>query len=177
MLKGLVFLMTMFSAHAMAQTVVLSDNFTFGYGGTTACASITAWNGIPNAYPQDMGGVCLGNSGSPYAPLSASLSAPWQLGFLNNGDLAACAEMTFGPKVFSVGDGTHVGDVYTLVGSTSCPYYTGEYGGASDNLTVGFSVVASYVIGTKCNYYRGRCVPVLISVLEGGTGTVTETQD
>jgi hypothetical protein len=169
-LASIILLASAVSAHA--QTVVLSDGFTFN--GGTPCSAITTWNGNPNAYPGDMGAICLAQ-GDAEGGGGSYLDVPWQFGFLNNGYLAGCDPIAWGSKTFTIGNGTHVGDAYTMAGTTACPYYTGEYGGASDNLAVGFSVTASYVVGTKCNYYRGRCIPYFVNVLQGGSGTVVET--
>ena len=158
---------------AKAQTVLLSDNFTFN--GTTPCSSITSWNGNQNAYPEDMGSICL-TQGDSYGGYGSFLDAPFQLGFLNNGYLAGCDPLAWGPKVFTIGNGTHNGDAFTVTGSTTCPYYTGEYGGASDNELVGFKVVANYTVVQHRSCYRGRCITYFTNVLQGGNGTVEETQ-
>ena len=165
-------LLSFVAASAKAQTIVLSDNFTFN--GTTPCSSITSWNGDPNAYPQDMGGICL-SQGDPSGGYGSYLDVPWQLGFLNNGYLAGCNPLAWGQKTFIIGDGTHNGDVFKVPGSTTCPYYTGEYGGYSNNLLVGFGVVAKYTVVQQRSCSRYRCFTYLANVLQGGTGTVTET--
>jgi hypothetical protein len=156
-----------------AQTTVLSDNFTFN--GTTPCSNITQWNGVPNAYP-DMGSICL-NQGDEYGGYGSFLDVPFELGFLNNGYLAGCDPLVWDPKTFTIGDGTHNGDAFTVAGKTTCPYYTGEYGGSSNTLSVGFSAVASYTVVQHRSCYRGSCITYFTSVLTGGTGTVKETQN
>ncbi len=171
---GLLAQLVLSAPSAKAQTVVLSDNFTFN--GTTPCSSITSWNGNPNAYPQDMGGICL-NQGDSYGGYGSFLDVPFQLGFLNNGYLAGCNPLAWGAKTFTIGDGTHNGDAFTVAGNTTCPYYTGEYGGASNNLLVGFNVVASYTVVQHRSCNRGRCITYFTNVLQGGTGTVEETQN
>lgn len=158
------------SAHA--QAVVLSDHFTFN--GGTPCSSITSWNGDPNAFPEDRGSICLGQ-GDPYGGYGSSIDVPFQLGFLNNGYLAGCNPLAWGPKTFTIGNGTHNGDAFTVAGSTTCPYYTGEYGGASDYLLAGFSVVAHYTVVQHRSCYRGHCITYFSNVLQGGTGIVEET--
>lgn len=147
-------------------------NFTFGPGAP--CSAITSWNGVADAYPQDMGAICL-NQGDLYGGYGSYIDVPWQLGFLNNGYLAGCDQIAWQPKVFTIGDGTHAGDAFTVAGSTTCPYYTGEYGGVSDNLLDGFSVVASYTVVQRKTCGRYGCHTYLSNVLTGGTGTVTET--
>jgi hypothetical protein len=170
---GLFALIVPSAPSANAQTVVLYDNFTFN--GTTPCSSITSWNGDTDAYPEDMGGICL-NQGDSYGGYGSFLDVPFQLGFLNNGYLAGCNPLAWSPKRFTIGNGTHNGDAFTVAGSTTCPYYTGEYGGASDNLLVGFNVVASYTVLQHRSCYRGRCITYFTNVLQGGTGTVEETR-
>jgi len=149
-----------------------SANFTFN--GTTPCSGITSWNGVSNAYPGDMGTICLtqGGTGGGYG---SAIIVPFQLGFLNNGFLSPCDPLQFGPKVWTHGDGTHDGDTFTLSGSTTCPYFTGEYGGTSDNLLDVFSVVADYTHVAHSYYYHGRKYTYFVDTLEGGTGTVEET--
>jgi hypothetical protein len=99
-----------------------------------------------------------------------------KLGFLNSGDLGDCLKITnWGPRVFTSGDGKHAGDTFTVSGSTTCPYYTGEYGGASNNLLDGFSVVASYVVKQNKSCGNGHCIYYFTYPLTGGTGTVQET--
>ena len=170
---GLLALLGLSASTANAQTIVLYDSFTFN--GTTPCSSITSWNGDPNAYPEDKGGICLGQ-GDSYGGYGSSIDVPFQLGFLNNGYLAGCNPLAWSSKTFTIGDGTHNGDAFTVAGSTTCPYYTGEYGGASDHLLAGFSVVASYTVVQHRSCYRGRCVTYFTNVLQGGTGIVEETQ-
>lgn len=158
---------------AMAQTVVLSE--TFAFNGNS---QITSWNGSDPAnppYPDEMGAVSLNSSfGGGYG---SAIDVPFQLGFLNNGYLSPCNPIAFGPKTWTVGNGTHSGDVYTVSGSTTCPYFTGEYGNYdnSNNRLDGFSVTATYVHNghTSCRY--GRCVTYYIDVLKGGTGVVTDS--
>ncbi len=171
---GLLALLVLSTPSAKAQTVVLSDNFTFN--GTTPCSSITSWNGDPNAYPEDRGSICL-NQGDSYGGFGSFLDVPFQLGFLNNGYLAGCNPLAWGPKTFTIGDGTHNGDAFKVAGSTTCPYYTGEYGGASNNLLVGFNVVASYTVVQHRSCNRGRCITYFTNVLQGGMGTVEQTQN
>jgi hypothetical protein len=166
--------LTLSAVSAKAQTIVLSDNFTFN--GTTPCSSITSWNGSSTIYPEDMGSICL-NQGDLYGGYGSFLDVPSELGFLNNGYLAGCDPLAWGQKTFTLGDGTHNGDGFTVAGSTACPYYTGEYGGSTSNLSVGFSVVASYTVMQHRSCYRGRCITYFTNVLEGGTGTVTEAQN
>jgi hypothetical protein len=162
--------MLMCAVGAKGQAVPSSDTFTFG-GSTSTCASITSWNGDPNIYALDRGAVCLHSSvGGGYG---SAIEVPFQLGFLNNGFLVPCDPFTF-TKAWTSGDGTHDGDTFTLTGATTCPYFTGEYGGYSDNLLDGFSVVASYTHVAHSYYYRGRKYTYFTDVLEGGTGMVSE---
>src|SRR5580700_234601 len=146
-----------------AQAVPSSDTFTFN--GSTPCSAITSWNGDPTAYSEDRGTICLtqGGTGGGYG---SAIEVPFQLGFLNNGYLSPCDPITFGPKVWTKGDGTHDGDTFTLSGSTTCPYFTGEYGGTSDNLLDGFSVVADYTHVAHSYYYHGRKYTYFVDTLE-----------
>jgi hypothetical protein len=155
---------------AQAGTVVLSATFTFD-----SSSAITVWNDVPNAYPEDMGAVSLNSAFG--GGFGSSLDVPFQLGFLNNGYLADCNPLAWGQKTYTVGDGTHNGDAFTVSGSTTCPYYTGEYGTYenSDNLLVGWSAVANYTMVQHKSCYRGRCITYFTSVLQGGNGVVTET--
>jgi hypothetical protein len=100
---GLLALLAESAPSARAQTVVLSDDFTFS--GTSPCSSVTSWNGDPNAYPYEMGSICL-NQGDSYGGYGSFLDVPFQLGFLNNGYLAGCNPLSWGPKAFTIGDGT-----------------------------------------------------------------------
>jgi|HubBroStandDraft_6_1064221.scaffolds.fasta_scaffold00134_8 hypothetical protein len=158
---------------AQGQAVPSSDTFTFGAGAQ--CSSITTWNGVSGAYPQDMGAICL-FQGDENGGYGSFLDVPWQLGFLNNGYLAGCDPLTWQPKVFTLGDGTHNGDTFTVAGATTCPYYTGEYGTYEDsnNRLDGFSVVASYTVVARRSCGRFGCHTYLSNVLTGGTGVVSE---
>jgi hypothetical protein len=155
-------------------------NFTFAgipilpNGTIPPCSSITSWNGDPNAYPNDMGAICL-HQGDPLGGYGSYLDAPFQLGFLNNGYLAGCNPLSWQPEVFTIGDGTHAGDAFTVAGSTTCPYYVCEYGCATSDDLVGWNVVASYTVVQRKSCTRFRCTFYLTSVLTGGTGTVDET--
>jgi len=162
-------------AHAQG-TGYFAPSATFAFGPGAPCSSITEWNGDPNAYPDEMGAVCL-YQGDPYGGPGSFLSAPFQLGFLNNGYLAGCNSLTWQAKVFTKGDGTHVGDTYTQIGATTCPYYTGEYGTFqnSDHRLVGWNVVANFTIVAHRSCTRYGCRTFLSSALTGGTGTVEET--
>jgi hypothetical protein len=175
LLAAAVLMLSFVTASAKAQTVVLSGAFVFNSN-----SQITSWNGSDPAtppYPNEMGAVSLYSSfGGGYG---SAIDVPSQLGFLNNGYLSPCNPISFGPKTWISGSGTQSGDKYTVSGSTTCPYFTGEYGNYdnSNNLLAGFSIMATYVHTghTSCRY--GRCVTYYIDVLQGGTGTVTETQN
>lgn len=161
-----------------AQTVAKSDTFTFVGGQVRGnppaqqdpCAPIIAWDGVVNAYPMEMGGVCPNG-------YFTSLLVPFQLGYLNNGDLDPCDPLVWGPKTFTKGDGTHAGDTYTQSGGTSCPYFTGEYGTYenSNNRLEGWSITANFQVDTYTTYYHNRAILHYFVVLVGGTGVVTDT--
>jgi len=157
---------------AQSGTVALSAGFTFN-----AASQITTWNGSDPANPPyaDMGAVSLNTAfGGGWG---SSIDVPFELGFLNNGYLADCNPIVWGQKAYTVGDGTHTGDQFIVPGDTTCPYYTGEYGTYenSNNLLVGWGVIASYSVTkhTTCRY--GRCTTYYTYALLGGTGTVSET--
>jgi hypothetical protein len=165
--------MLLYACTSRAQANPPVNNFTFD--GSSA---IVSWNGSDPAnppYPGDMGAVSLTSAfGSP----GSGIEVPFQLGYLNNGFLVPCNAITWGPKVYTTGDGTNIGDKYTISGSTDCPYFTGEYGDYqnSKNRHDSWSVVAVYKVTNKqisCRY--GRCTTRYTITLQGGTGTVTET--
>lgn len=158
---------------AKAQTVSFSDTFAFNNN-----SQITSWNGSDPAnppYPYEMGAVSLNSSfGGGYG---SAIDVPFQLGYLNNGYLSPCNPIAFGAKVWTKGDGTHTGDTFSVSGSATCPYFTGEYGNYenSNNRLDGFSVTANYIrtAHTACRY--GRCTTYYTDTLQGGTGTVTDS--
>jgi hypothetical protein len=172
-MKVLLALVTLTLITAVQSRAQMSDTFAFN-----SLAAITSWDGsdpLSPPYPYAMGAVSLNSAfGGTWG---ASLDVPFQLGYLNNGYLADCMAMSWGQRNFTTGDGTHTGDAFTVNGSTTCPYYTGEYGTVdnSDNLLVGWSVVASYTVikHQSCRY--GRCTTYFTYQLVGGTGTVYET--
>jgi hypothetical protein len=149
-----------------------SDTFTFD-----GHSQITEWNSVPNAYPYDMGSVSLLSSfGGSYG---SAIDVPSELGYLNNGFLAPCDPMVFSLKVWTIGDGTHIGDAFTQHSTTTCPYFTGEWGTYlnSNNRLDGFSVDASYVYvkGPRtCPRFKPCYYPVVVT-LAGGSGTVTDS--
>jgi hypothetical protein len=161
------------AAPVWAGTVVKSDTFTFN-----ASSMITSWDGSDPAnppYPDDMGAVSLQ---SPFGGGHGSgIEVPWQLGYLNNGYLSPCDPIAWGQATYTIGDGTHTGDAFSVSGSTTCPGFTGEYGSYenSNNRLEGFSVTANYTVVKHTSCYRGRCVSYFASVLAGGTGTITDS--
>lgn len=166
-LMGFVLAVTMFfTVNSSAQTVVKSDTFTFDANG-----AIIAYDGVVNGYPEEMGSV------SFVAPGGSAIDVPWQLGYLNNGYLSPCDPLVWGPKTYSKGDGTHAGDTYMTFGSTTCPYFTGEYGTYenSNNRLEGFSVQADYIMVQHRSCGRRGCIYYLLPALTGGTGTVTDS--
>jgi hypothetical protein len=158
---------------AQSGTVIRSNTFVFN-----ANSAIISWDGSDPAsppYPYNMGAVSLQHSfGGGYG---SAILVPFQLGYLNDGDLSPCDTIQWDAKVWTSGDGTHDGDTYTQAGKTSCPYFTGEYGTYNDsnNKLDGFSVVASYVHTKYTTCGRYSCKTSFKDVLEGGTGTITET--
>jgi hypothetical protein len=148
-----------------------SDQFTFD-----ANSLITTWNGVTNAYPYAMGSVSLVNVNY----YGSGIDVPFQLGYLNNGELLSCLPMNFGPQIWTIGTGTAVGDTFFQSSTTTCPYYTGEYETYlnSNNRLDGFSVVAKYVyvLSNKriCPRFK-PCYYPIIPKLAGGTGTITDT--
>jgi hypothetical protein len=156
-----------------AQSVVKSATFTFGPAVTTTatCFPVTMWNGVTNAYPEDMGAICP-YQGDSYGGYGSFLSVPWQLGFLNNGYLAGCNPMIWGQKTPTNGDGTHAGDTFTQPATTTCPYYTTPNG-----VSVGFNIVGNFTVVKHTSCGRYGCRSFLSNVLTGGTGVVEETQN
>jgi hypothetical protein len=160
--------------NASAQ-VNFSNNFAFDDKGT-----ITSWDGVPNAYPGDMGAVSLYTSFG--GTFGSAISVPFRLGYLNNGDLAPCDPVVWGIKTWLVGDGKHNDDTYTIHAETTCPYFTGEWGTVnnSDHRLDGFSVDAIFITVLVCKQDRWhRCLKPVVYlptyVLTGGTGTVTDS--
>ena len=146
-----------------------SNNFTFDKN-----QSIVTWDGsdLNNPpYPDEMGSVSFtGNQ--------QGIVVPFQLNYLNNGYLVPCNPLSFGQITWTKGNGTHSGDTYIKPGTTTCPYFTGEYGTYEDsnNTYDGFSVVAQYVRTFVLTHPRFH-PPVLVPVdtLQGGTGVITQT--
>jgi hypothetical protein len=144
-----------------------SDTFVFDSRGL-----INSWDGSDPAnppYPYAMGSINLTTPG---------IVVPWELGYLNNGYLVPCDPIVYGPITWVIGDGTHSGDTYTKPGATTCPYFTGEYGssGNSWNILDGFSVTVTYVRQFVRSCYRGRCHNYVNDVLQGGNGTLSQTE-
>jgi hypothetical protein len=169
---ALLMLFTILVTVSRAQSYpVPSASFTFGPGAT--CSTITSLNGAPT---EQSAGICL-HQGDPLGGYGSFIDVPFELGFLNEGYLAGCDPIAFGPKVYTLGDGTHAGDKFTVSGSTTCPYYTGEYGAYldSDHRLDGFSVTANYIISTSRVCGRFGCHTYLTTTLTGGTGEVVET--
>ena len=167
MLAVAVLLLTL-AAVASAQTFYPRTD-DFGFDKTTA---IISWHGSDPAnppYPYEMGSVALGSQ--------PGIVIPWQLGYLNNGYLVPCNPLVWGNDTWIIGDGTHNGDTYTRPASTTCPYFTGEYGtsGNSSNILDGFSVTVKYVrtISQVCG--RGGCHKVITDTLQGGMGTAQQS--
>ena len=149
---------------------------TFTFGPTTACSAI-----VLNDDPNLTGTICP-YQGDPSGGYGSFLDVPYQLGFLNNGYLAGCDPMVWGQKTFAqrpdgtTGDGTQAGDTFTQPASTTCPYYTGEYGGAiPDNFLPQFSIVANFTVEKIISCGRYGCRSFLKTRLTGGTGVVEET--
>jgi hypothetical protein len=149
-----------------------SDQFTFD--GTGA---VVTWNGVANAYYGDMGSVSIQSQfGGGYG---SAIDVPWQLGYLNNGFLSPCDPMVPSAKVWTIGDGTHIGDAFTQHFATTCPYFTGEWGSYnnSTNRLDSFSVDANYVYvkGPRtCPRFKPCYYPIVVT-LAGGSGTVTDS--
>lgn len=153
------------SANVSAQTT-LTATFTYGplYGSPgTTCSNILSWNGVPNAYPEDMGAVCTGQADpdSGPEPYYSFLGVPWQLGFQS---LGAC-NITWGARTYARGDGTHTGDTFNWPATSSNCYN-------APNVT--FTTIGSYTVTMHTSCYRGHCITYAINTLQGGSGFVTE---
>ena len=149
---------------------------TFTFGPTTACSAI-----VLNDDPNLTGTICP-YQGDPSGGYGSFIDVPYQLGFLNNGYLAGCDPMVWGQKTFAqrpdgtIGDGTQAGDTFRQPASTTCPYYTGEYGGAiPDNFLPQFSIVGNFTVEKIISCGRYGCRSHLKTSLTGGTGVVEET--
>lgn len=140
--------------------------FTYGPINSGTCSNITAWNGVPNAYPGDMGTVCTGQADPSSGPEGyfSYLSVPFQLGFPNNGYMASC-HITWGQQTYSIGNGAHTGDRFTWTSISSNCY---------DAPNVTFTATGTYTvtIHTSCRY--GRCTSYATYTLQDGTGTVSQ---
>lgn len=168
-LRGKLFSLAALLVFATLPLLAQSNTATFTFGPVTAgtsCSTITAWNGVENAYPNDMGTVCTGQAdpSSGAEGYFSFLSVPFQLGFANNGYLASC-HIVWGQQVFTIGDGTHTGDRFTW-SSTSSNCYDGL--GVTWNATGTYSVT----VHISCRY--GRCTRYVTYTLLSGTGSVTE---
>jgi hypothetical protein len=171
---------------ARAQTttypVLISD--TFEFDGTTAIIAYDGAtpanppNGAQAQFPYHMGGVVLNSVNISGITVPFDLNNSRGYGYLNNGDLRPCDTVTWGPQTWTVGNGTNVGDTYTVSASTTCPYFTGEYGTYenSNNRLDGFSVTATYMLTSFAKICpRGRpCYLKPVYTLQGGIGTITE---
>jgi len=183
-------------ARAQNYPVLISDTFTFD--GTTAIVAYDGAtpanppNGAQAQFPYHMGDVVLINanpypsSGPPNYVGISGIDVPFDLndsrgyGYLNNGQLRPCNSVDWGAKNWTIGDDTtrNLGDTYTVSASTTCPYFTGEYGTYenSNNRLVGFSVTATFTLTSFTKHCpRGRpCYFTPNFTLQGGTGTITE---
>jgi hypothetical protein len=120
------------------------------------CVNNTSWNGT--SYPADNGEFCIN-----YEPTVSGITIPYELGFPNNGYLLQSCTMTFGSPVYTSGNGTQVGDTFSISGSATCNYNVNI-----TSFTQNF-VVTSVV--THCRY--GKCITDVNYSLIGGSGTVT----
>jgi hypothetical protein len=133
------------------------------------CETITAFNDSTD----ETGTICL-SQGDSLGGYGSYINIPYQLGFLNGGDLAGCDPIVWGAKNYTTGDGTHAGDTFTVHGSTTCPYYTDEYGASVSHFLAGFNVDANYLVVRRRFCYRGRCFYYLTNILTGGSGEATQ---
>jgi len=170
------------AAGARAQNYPVHISDTFSFDGTTA---IIAYDGVtpanpPNGaqaqFPYYMGAVELNNVGISGISVPYDLNDSRGYGYLNNGYLQPCDGVAWGAKTWTIGDGTHAGDTYQVSASTTCPYFTGEYGTYenSNNRLDGFNVTATYVRTFVRTCGRYRCTTNPKDTLQGGTGTITE---
>jgi hypothetical protein len=135
-----------------------SATLTFGAPGSSNCSRITEWNGVTNAYPEDMGEVCF----NFYPNFYSGILIPWQLGFPNNGFLPTCEPTVWGAKTYTKGNGTQAGDTFSQTMTATCPY----------NVTL--EVTGSFVVEQITHCYYRRCFTTYANVLESGSGTVTD---
>lgn len=157
---GLAVMLSLGVAYAAAQSK--SDTFTFGSAGvigttqSSNCSPITAWDGVVDAYPQDMGEVCFNFYPNPYS----GMDIPFQLGYPNNGFLLDNTPFTWGPQVSTSSN------TYTQAGTAA---YTGYGAGVVVNVNV------NVVVTQKLSCGHGICHYFPVDTLTGGTGVVTFT--
>jgi hypothetical protein len=140
-----------------------SATFTFGptaQNSSHSCSVITSWNGDPNAFPQDMGSICL----ALYPYYTTDIYVPFQLGFPNNGFLTQGATY-WGTLTWASGCGPNIAGCTATQPFTANQFYDG--GNTTVVATVSFVVVET----TSC--YRGRCTHIYHNEVTGGSGTVT----
>lgn len=140
--------------------VAAQTSATFAYGTILSnnCSAITAWNGITDAYPQDMGTVCFNFYPNPLS----GMDIPWQLGFPNNGLLPNETPFTWGAQLFNSGNATTNGSTFSQYGTA---FYS-DYG-------VTVSVTANFLVHVSKSCNRGVCRTYVTNTLTGGTGTVS----
>jgi hypothetical protein len=158
-LTKMLLLSALFAVAALAQNA----SFTFGPTAPNSahhCSVITSWNGDPNAFPQNMGAICL--AFYPYG--TTDIYVPFQLGFPNNGDLGQGATF-WGPLTWASGCSFNIAGCTATQQFTANQFYDG--GNTTVNATVNFVVVET----TSCG--RTGCRHFFHNAVTGGSGTVT----
>ena len=143
-----------------AQAQTRSDAFTFGSAGvigttlSSNCSPITSWDGVVNAYPQNMGEVCF----NYYPNNNSGMEIPWQLGYPNNGFLLSNTPFTWAPAVWTSST------TYSQAGTA---VYTGYGAGVVVNVTTNIAITyRRYCSRTGCHLFP-------MDTLTGGTGAVS----
>lgn len=146
---------------SLSATAVSAQTATFTWNGdATNGVNLATIDGQPtNPATGYGGGIQLTNG-----YMLSLLDLPESLGFPNNGYLDCETVITWGSKVWVIGDGTHAGDSYTITGTTSCPQWNGT---TNINVTEYRRMVAH----RYCRY--SVCKTSLIDTMENGFGTAT----
>lgn len=159
-MKKLAILMSL----ALASVFAHAQTATFTFGAVLAsngeCTEVTSWNGVTDAYPEDMGSICFNLGEYPYS----GMEIPWQLGFPNNGFLLDQTPFTYSAP-FNVVGGLHTN------GGTFQETGVAAYAGYGQGVTVSVLLNFSVTVTKWCRF--GRCNYLTTYNVTGGSGVVT----